>query len=87
MSTEYLTPAEAAGLLKVHERTVRRWIGQGRIPARRIGRLLRIRREDLDALGEPVEVWASDEAFRADWDNELDAKYDDWEELYGVRKG
>ncbi len=87
MATEYITPAEAAGLLKVHERTVRRWIGQGRVPAMRVGRLLRIRREDLDRIGEPADAWASEEAFRADWENQLDADYDRWEELYGVREG
>lgn len=49
------TPAEAARYLGVHDRTIRRHIREGRLPAVRIGaRLLKIKREDLDALGKEV---------------------------------
>lgn len=45
------TPAEVARLLKVTPRTVQAWIHAGRLPARRYGRLYRVRAEDLAAFG------------------------------------
>jgi excisionase family DNA binding protein len=48
-----LTPAEAAELLRVSERTVQRLVAQGAIPIVPVGRLRRIRREAL-------ERWAAD---------------------------
>jgi excisionase family DNA binding protein len=45
------TPAEVARLLKVTPRTVRAWIRAGRLPARRYGRLYRVRAEDLAQFG------------------------------------
>jgi excisionase family DNA binding protein len=45
------TPAEVARLLKVTPRTVQAWIRAGRLPARRYGRLYRVRAEDLAAFG------------------------------------
>ena len=45
---EYMTIREVKDLLKVSERTVRRWIGRGELPALKIGRSVRIRREDID---------------------------------------
>ena len=49
-----LTIAEAAIQLHVHERTVRRHIKSGEIPAFRLGRNVRIRQQDLDAALTPV---------------------------------
>lgn len=41
----------------VSDRTVRRWIADGRLPAVKVaGRLLRIRRADLEALLQPRPV-------------------------------
>jgi excisionase family DNA binding protein len=52
------TPAEVARLLKVTPRTVQAWIRAGRLPARRYGRLYRVRAADLARFGRetPVEV-------------------------------
>ena len=45
---EYLTIREVKDLLHVSERTVRRWIRSGALPALKIGRSVRVRREDID---------------------------------------
>jgi excisionase family DNA binding protein len=46
---------QAAECLGVNQKTVRRYIADGRIKAKRIGpRLIRIERESLLALGSPV---------------------------------
>ena len=45
------TPAEVAALLKGTPRTVQAWIRAGRLPARRYGRLYRIRAADLAQFG------------------------------------
>jgi len=50
---EYLTIREVRDLLKVSDRTVRRWIERGSLPALKIGRSVRIRRADIDR---PVEA-------------------------------
>lgn len=48
-STDYLSVAEAATILKVTESTVRRWIRRGDLPAYRTGRRgVRVKREDLE---------------------------------------
>ena len=41
---------EIADHLKVSDKTVRRWIDQGRLPVHRIGRQLRISEPDFDAF-------------------------------------
>ena len=40
---EYLTVNEVAARLRVSDLTVRRWIWAGKLPAIRVGRILRIR--------------------------------------------
>lgn len=46
---ELLTVAEAARELRIHPNTLRRLIDMGSLPACRVGRQFRIRRESLDA--------------------------------------
>ena len=49
---DLLTIKEAAAQMKVAERTIRRWIAQGRLQASKIARTVRIRREALEALAQ-----------------------------------
>ena len=49
----YLTIAEVSDYLGTGEAIVRERIRQGQLPAARFGRMLRIRREDLEAALEP----------------------------------
>lgn len=50
-----LSMRQAAEYLNVSEKTVRRYIAQGRIKAKRVGpRLIRIERDSLVALATPV---------------------------------
>lgn len=46
---ELWTPKEVADYLKVTERTVYRWIGDGALPAFKIGRQWRIKDSDVKA--------------------------------------
>ncbi len=46
----YLSVVKAAEVADVAPGTIRAWIRKRRLPARRAGRVLRIRREDLDAF-------------------------------------
>lgn len=92
----YYTVEEAAKILKLHPQTLRRWIRHGKLPAKRFGRQFRVSPENIEraaqstlpeeeelshlgqaALGEMAELW----------DNDEDAIYDDWKELYGIEKG
>jgi excisionase family DNA binding protein len=51
---ELLTPAEVARELRVHRRTVYRWIKAGQLRTVKVGRLLRIYRGDVTTyLGAP----------------------------------
>ncbi len=53
---DVLTPTQAAQLLEVHVGSVRRWILRGELPAWRKGGRIEIRRVDLEAMLQPVEV-------------------------------
>ena len=46
--------ADAADLLDVSTRTLRRHIASGALPAYRVGRLVKIDPADLDALARPI---------------------------------
>jgi len=50
MSGELLTIPETAGLLRIKPSTVRAWVLRRKIPFCKIGRLVRIRRCDVEAL-------------------------------------
>lgn len=53
---EYLTVTEVAELYGVSEKTVRNWISEGKLEARRIGpRIIRIEAGSLHMLSEPVQ--------------------------------
>jgi excisionase family DNA binding protein len=95
-SETYFTLDEAASILKLHPQTLRRWIRQGRLFARRVGKQFRLRREDIERAVQPAsanveELSAFEQAALASladvWDNEEDAIYDRWKELYGDAKG
>jgi excisionase family DNA binding protein len=45
-----LTIAEAASLLRLKPSTIRDWVLRRRLPYYKVGRLVRIRRADVDAL-------------------------------------
>lgn len=51
---EYLTVKETAVLLRVSPITVRRYIASGKLPAERVGRGIRVRREAIGELVEPI---------------------------------
>ena len=53
---EYLTPEEAAETLGIHVQTMRGYIRSGRMPAFRVAgeRAIRLRREDLEKVLEPL---------------------------------
>lgn len=46
----YLSVAQAAELASVAPGTIRRWVREGELPDRRAGRVLRVRRADLEEL-------------------------------------
>jgi excisionase family DNA binding protein len=47
---ELMTVAEIAAVLKLNQQTIRNWIDQGRLPAVRIGRRVRVKRIDFQQL-------------------------------------
>ncbi len=50
---EYLTIAEAAAVAHVSKRTVERWVAGGVVRVVRVGRVVRIRRRDLERVLAP----------------------------------
>jgi excisionase family DNA binding protein len=51
---EYLTVRDVAAIYKVNEITVRRHIRSGKLRAAKIGGRVRVRKEDAEALAQPV---------------------------------
>jgi excisionase family DNA binding protein len=55
LDEQYVTVAEAAKLLQVHQSSVRRWIDTGDLPAHRVGqRRVLVKRSDLAKLITPA---------------------------------
>jgi len=97
MSTEaYYTLEEAAQMLKLHPQTLRRWIRSGKLSARRFGNQFRLRPEDIERAAQPALPEETEDLGHFDqmalaslselWDNEEDAIYDNWRELYGAEQ-
>lgn len=53
----YETLQQASQRVQLGERTLRRYIAQGRLTAYRAGRAIRLRPEDVDALFNPTNKW------------------------------
>jgi len=52
---ELLTVRETAQLLRVNPITIRRYIADGRLPAVRVGRAVRVQREAIEHFTTPIE--------------------------------
>jgi len=50
MDTQFYTIAEFAKVLKISIPTVKRWIKSGKIKVLRVGRVVRIPKEEIDRL-------------------------------------
>ena len=50
VQSEILKVKEVAAALRVHNKTIRRWIRAGSLPASRVGKSYYIRSEDLQAF-------------------------------------
>ncbi|MFW9097719.1 helix-turn-helix domain-containing protein [Corynebacterium striatum] len=53
----YETLPDAAKRVKLGERTLRRYIAEGKLVAYRAGRAIRLKPEDVDALFTPTNKW------------------------------
>jgi excisionase family DNA binding protein len=85
---DLLTMREAAELLKVSEVTVARWLKQGRLPAYRVGpRAVRLRREDVERMIEPLAAAESAELPEGveDWKTEAFRPLTEEERERGLR--
>jgi excisionase family DNA binding protein len=63
---QLLTVPQVAEQVQVTAQTIRNWIDQGVLPAVRVGRAFRVRREDLDTLLERASVESDSLATRRD---------------------
>ena len=92
VQNEWLTIAEACAYLRVTRATLYRWARAGKLSLYKLGaRATRVKRPDLDRMlleKDHPNAWTklSETSYARDWDNEKDAAYDNWRELYGVRK-
>lgn len=55
-ATRWLSTAEASDRLGVTLRTLYRLVDEGRLPAYKIGRVIRVKEEDIDAFIESVRI-------------------------------
>lgn len=63
---QLLAVPQVAEQFQVTAQTIRNWIDQGVLPAVRVGRAFRVRREDVDALLERASAESSSLATRRD---------------------
>jgi excisionase family DNA binding protein len=63
---QLLTVPEVASEFQVTAQTIRNWVDHGTLPAVRVGRAFRIRREDVDALLDRASADSSSLATRRD---------------------
>jgi len=49
-AAEYLSTTDAATVASVNEGTIRRWVRAGKLRGYRAGRVLRVRRDELDRM-------------------------------------
>jgi excisionase family DNA binding protein len=68
---DFMTVAEVASILKLNQQTVRNWIDAGKLPALHIGRRVRIRRADFDALLGASVIGDPQPAPPSIWDGEI----------------
>ena len=61
---QLLTVPQVASAFQVTAQTIRNWIDHGTLPAVRVGRAFRVRREDVDALLERASADSSSLATR-----------------------
>lgn len=54
----YETLQQAAKRLQLGERTLRRYIAEGKLTAYRAGRAIRLKPQDVDALFTPTNQWS-----------------------------
>jgi len=64
MSTEIMTIIDVARYLRMNEATIYRYIQEGKLPAARLGRNYRVRREDVERFFESRKVAAWDRVCR-----------------------
>lgn len=57
MSKKYITLTQAAELVGLHPRTLRKKVASGELRAYRMGRTLRFKPEDVEALFTPTDAW------------------------------
>lgn len=60
MAREWYSPEDVADLYDVSISTVYRWTSEGRLPGYKVGGVRRYKREDVEALAEPIEPKADD---------------------------
>jgi len=54
MEEKFLTTSEAAKILRVHPITIRRWVKEGKLAARRVGVQLRFEESGLNAMAQTI---------------------------------
>jgi excisionase family DNA binding protein len=66
LTRQLLTVPQVADEFQVTAQTIRNWIDHGVLPAVRVGRAFRVRRQDVDALLERASAQSSSLATRRD---------------------